>query len=173
MVFVHPGIVPEVAARPTWLKRVVTVRSAPRELADEAQSVLLLNLVQARSGPRRVSLRANKVVVVSVKGAESFRIHLGLLLAELICIPAFVIEVSRALGGNTLSWAYVFEWPVLGVYAVYMWRKMLREVRAEREDAPSPVLPLQPDDPKLEAWNAYLAKLHESEQVKGSKGVND
>jgi hypothetical protein len=97
MVFVHPGIVPEVAARPTWLKRVVTVRSAPRELADEAQSVLLLNLVQARSGPRRVSLRANKVVVVSVKGAESFRIHLGLLLAELICIPAFVIEVSRAL----------------------------------------------------------------------------
>ena len=47
----------------------------------------------------------------------TFKINLGLFLAELICIPAFVFELDRALGGNTLSWAYVFEWPLLGGYA--------------------------------------------------------
>ena len=34
----------------------------------------------------------------------------------LIVVPAFLAlclwQVSRALGGNSLSWAYVFEWPI-------------------------------------------------------------
>jgi hypothetical protein len=116
----------------------------------------------------RASLLANKVVVVSARGAETFRIHLGLFLAELICISAFIIEVTRALDGNTLSWAYVVEWPVLGVYAVYMWRKMLREARAEHDDTSPPVVEQQSDDPQLQTWNDYLAKLHASDQVKES-----
>lgn len=88
------------------------------------------------------------------------KIHLGLLLAELICIPAFVIETTRALGGNTLSWAYVFEWPILGTYAVYMWRKLLQDGRGDRAETQ----PTNPDesknDPKLQAWNDYLAEVH-------------
>ena len=59
------------------------------------------------------------------------RIHLGLAIALLICVPLFVVELSRALGGNTLSWAYVFEWPLLAVYAVYMWRQLLRQERGD------------------------------------------
>ena len=57
------------------------------------------------------------------------RINLGLVLAELICLPAFVFEITRALDGNTLSWAYVFEWPLLGGYAVYMWHKLRQDER--------------------------------------------
>ena len=93
---------------------------------------------------------------------KTFRIHIGLFLAELICIPAFFFEISRALGGNTLSWAYVIEWPLLGGYAVYMWRKMLREEKGL--DVPRVVDTSQEDDPELKAWNDYLATVHKSAQ---------
>ena len=92
---------------------------------------------------------------------KTFRIHLGLFLAELICVPAFVFEVTRALDGNTLSWAYVFEWPLLGLYAVYMWHKLLQD---ERGDGARSAAVFDDDDPELDAWNAYLASVHHSDQ---------
>jgi hypothetical protein len=91
-----------------------------------------------------------------------FRIHLGLVLAELICIPAFVIEIMRALGGNELSWAYVFEWPLFAVYAVYMWSKMLRQERGQEK--PKRRRPPDEEDPRLAEWNAYLASVHQINQ---------
>ena len=97
---------------------------------------------------------------------DAFRIHLGLFLAELLCIPAFVFELKRALGGNTLSWAYVLEWPILGLYAIYMWRKLLGEVHREQRgelrdvDVAHATRVEEEDDPQLKAWNDYLATLH-------------
>ncbi len=95
---------------------------------------------------------------------NTFRIHVGLFLAELICIPAFLFEISRALAGNTLSWAYVVEWPILGVYAIYMWRRMLQEEKGTDKKsvkAQQRSLEVPPDaDPDLLAWNEYLAKMH-------------
>jgi hypothetical protein len=106
--------------------------------------------------------RGVKVTDVGTNNKDSFRIHLGLFLAELICIPAFIFELKRALGGNTLSWAYVVEWPLLGGYAIYMWRKLLHEARGE--DKPRPVVVQAEDDPQLNAWNDYLAALHSPPQ---------
>lgn len=102
--------------------------------------------------------RGVKVTDVGANNKDSFRIHLGLFLAELICIPAFLFELKRAIGGNTLSWAYVVEWPLLGSYAIYMWRKLLHEARGE--DKARPVAVQEEDDPQLQAWNEYLAQLH-------------
>ena len=55
----------------------------------------------------------------------------------LIVVPAFLAlclwQISRALSGNTLSWAYVFEWPLFAGYAVYMWWRFVHEAA---EDAP-------------------------------------
>jgi hypothetical protein len=99
---------------------------------------------------------------VSENQKNIFRIHLGLFLAELICIPAFIIEIFRALGGNELSWAYVFEWPLFAVYAVYMWRKMLRQERGE--EVPKRHSSSDKDDPRLAEWNAYLASVHQLDQ---------
>ena len=62
---------------------------------------------------------------------KPLRVHLALALAEAICASAFVIELTRAESGNTLSWAYVFEWPILGAYAIYVWRKLASRPRAE------------------------------------------
>ena len=84
-------------------------------------------------------------------------VHLGLALAELICISAFTIELLRALHGNTLSWAYVFEWPILGAYAVYMWRKLLDNDEA----VPTNAANAQAQSTALDAYNTYLAHVHE------------
>lgn len=92
------------------------------------------------------------------KQKTEIRIHCGLLLAEIICIPAFIFELSRAMGGNTLSWAYVFEWPILGTYAIYVWHKLLKEERGELESRP--VSHNNQHDQQLDEWNAYLAKVH-------------
>ncbi len=107
------------------------------------------------------------VVRVSSGKSEIRKIHLGLVLAELVCLSAFIIEISRALGGNDLSWAYVFEWPFFGAYALYMWRKLLASERSEQNDQRS--VAEVPDDPELIAWNAYLAQVHAAEYEKDSK----
>lgn len=82
-------------------------------------------------------------------------VFVGLFVAEAICASAFVIELSRALAGNSLSWAYVFEWPVLGGYAIYMSRELWRGER------PGSVSPVAPDDEALIQFNDYLAQVHQ------------
>lgn len=91
---------------------------------------------------------------------RTFKINFGLFLAELICLPAFLFELRRALGGNTLSWAYVFEWPLLGGYAVYMWKKLRQDERGERTRPP---VMFDEEDPALDAWNSYLASVHQND----------
>ena len=104
--------------------------------------------------------------------------HLSLLLVE----PAFAAltdwQVHRALGGNELSWAYVFEWPIFSVYAIVLWWRIVHgQAEApgvetgERGAAPggtasSPAVPAPADEPasrearELAAYNRYLAALH-------------
>jgi hypothetical protein len=49
----------------------------------------------------------------------------------LVVVPGFmalcVWQIYRALGGNELSWAYVFEWPFFAAYAIYMWWRFVHE----------------------------------------------
>ena len=58
---------------------------------------------------------------------RALRLHAVLL----VVVPAFtamcVWQITRALGGNELSWAYVFEWPIFAAYAVYMWWRLVHE----------------------------------------------
>jgi hypothetical protein len=96
-------------------------------------------------------------------------------------------QASRALSGNTLSYVYAFEWPLLAGVMVYMWWDMLHERpdrggrRQERvRDASTngaavgtngaatpevtPVVPKYRDneDEELAAYNRYLAELNAS-----------
>jgi hypothetical protein len=80
-------------------------------------------------------------------------------LAQLICVSAFVIELGRALRGNALSWAYVFEWPIFSGYAIYMWRKLLKQERSGDEGTSS--VQEEFDDPALERFNEYLRQVHD------------
>jgi hypothetical protein len=56
---------------------------------------------------------------------------MGMHVTLLIVLPVFAWltwwQLSRALGGNTLSWAYTFEWPLFAAYAVYVWWQLIHD----------------------------------------------
>ena len=95
------------------------------------------------------------------------------------------------MSGNSLSWAYAFEWPFFSGYAVYMWWKLVHEqpepapagagLRTvdDGSGAPEPAEGLRTDavrepaeglrtdaerreEEELAAYNRYLAELHTS-----------
>jgi hypothetical protein len=106
---------------------------------------------------------------------------IGLHALIIVIIPTFaalcIWQVRRALGGNDLSWAYVFEWPFFAGYAVYMWWRFVHE--PPLDTAPAPARPANdksgdarddkaasdPRDPsdseaaERAAYNNYLAEL--------------
>jgi hypothetical protein len=98
-------------------------------------------------------------------------------------------QLHRALGGNGLSWAYTFEWPLFSCFAVVFWAKTIKDefrikrdqaaglssaaaseagAGADLDDLPVPVRAVQvrtatgddDEDPELAAYNAYLARLN-------------
>lgn len=104
-------------------------------------------------------------------------------------------QFRRAEGGNALSWAYTFEWPIFAIFGVAFWVKTIRDefkppAEADAGEAADVELPggaavaprprtapgtgaegagtgdgEEADDPELAAYNAYLARLND--QVKG------
>jgi hypothetical protein len=97
-------------------------------------------------------------------------------------------QLHRAESGNSLSWAYTFEWPLFAIFAVVFWVKTIRdEVHPPVQTKPGtdalvfpggiPVLPpgaprtvggdekSAEDDEELAPYNAYLARL--TEEVMG------
>jgi hypothetical protein len=36
-------------------------------------------------------------------------------------------QFRRAMAGNTLSWAYTFEWPIFAIFGVVFWTKTVRD----------------------------------------------
>ena len=111
---------------------------------------------------------------------QNLRLHITIA----ILVPGFLAlgwwQLTRAISGNDLSWAYVFEWPLFAGYAVYMWWKLTHE-EAPPEKAAGPALPgsaespgvagLEPEpeseqDKELAAYNDYLAALHVSGKPK-------
>ncbi len=99
------------------------------------------------------------------RGTEALRLHVTLLVGLALCGFAFWFELRRAEGGNELSWAYVFEWPLLGAFAVYMWWKFLHPDRdAARQAARARRHPAKPVvEPQYEgmlaAWEEHQRDL--------------
>jgi hypothetical protein len=56
---------------------------------------------------------------------------IGMHVTLLVILPTFAWltwwQLGRALGGNTLSWAYTFEWPLFAGYAVYVWWQLIHD----------------------------------------------
>jgi DNA-binding transcriptional regulator of glucitol operon len=63
-------------------------------------------------------------------------LHVALVVFIPGCVALTWWQVSRALGGNTLSWVYTFEWPLFGAYATYMWWKLVHDEPAPDSSAP-------------------------------------
>jgi hypothetical protein len=102
----------------------------------------------------------------------------------LIVVPGFMAlciwQLYRALGGNELSWAYVFEWPFFAAYAVYMWWRFVHEApdasaapaaAAAAAAAAVPVAPVPSASPTAAAPEAEPAptSAEDSEDSKDSE----
>lgn len=92
-------------------------------------------------------------------------------------------QLHRAESGNSLSWAYTFEWPLFAIFAVVFWVKTIRDevyppAQAKPGDAFAlpggiPVPPQAADgdeqpaanDEELAPYNAYLTRL--TKEVRG------
>jgi hypothetical protein len=82
-------------------------------------------------------------------------------------------QLHRAESGNSLSWAYTFEWPLFAIFAVYFWVKTIRDEadlagRAEPSDVfalPGGGAEAAGEREELAPDNAYLARL--SKEVSG------
>ncbi|MDQ2758153.1 MAG: hypothetical protein M3Y71_16630 [Actinomycetota bacterium] len=103
------------------------------------------------------------------------RLNAAALLGVPMCLAAGGFELSRALGGNGLSWVYAVEWPFVAVYLLVIRRQLVREHRG----FPAPAGRLRTgtasrrgtdparDDPGLLAWQDYVARLHASQPPGG------
>ncbi len=99
-----------------------------------------------------------------MSGSDALKVHLTFGFGVVLCALACWFELKRALSGNALSWAYVFEWPLLACFAVYMWSHMLSghgetSARAEEE------VPQVSEEYQgmLTAWQAHQARLAASQ----------
>jgi hypothetical protein len=66
---------------------------------------------------------------------QGFFLHFVVLFVCTGCSLATWWQLSRALSGNGLSWAYTFEWPCFGIYAIGLWWRLLHEKAAEAAQA--------------------------------------
>lgn len=99
-----------------------------------------------------------KEVTSRLTSASAIKTHLTLVVGLALCAVAFWFELSRAEGGNELSWAYVFEWPLLALFAIYMWWKILHPGFTIRRPREKPGV--APEYQRmLEAWEGEVRKL--------------
>jgi hypothetical protein len=107
--------------------------------------------------------------------------HVTLLILVPTCFALCDWQVHRALSGNTLSWAYVFEWPFFACYGTYVWWKLVHDqigqpdsggTRASTEADPTTAqgdrTPSEgsDEDREMAEYNRYLAKLNASGRPK-------
>jgi hypothetical protein len=59
---------------------------------------------------------------------QAIALHVGALVIIAIMLGLGWWQVQRALGGNTRSWAYAFQWPAFAAYAGYMWWKLVHDL---------------------------------------------
>lgn len=103
---------------------------------------------------------------MSAKHERILGIHVALIGTQVFCWSGFAFELDRAVSGNTLSWAYVFEWPIFSGYAIYMWRRLLREEIGKNDPSPRDPNPA-PADLSLDRYNEYLREVHDREGGRG------
>ena len=104
---------------------------------------------------------ATREVRERLRGSAAVKAHVTLALGVALCAVAFWFELGRALGGNALSWAYVFEWPLLAVFAVYMWWKVIHPGAAVKSARPRAQKPAVAPEfaGMLAAWQQHHTEL--------------
>ena len=106
---------------------------------------------------------------------DVWTLHIPLILVLALCVSATVIEFRRATDGVWRAWIYLFEWPLIAAFAIWMWVRFRREAgggfarrwrerveraaQAEADEVEPPPAPPAPADPELQAWRDYQRGL--------------
>jgi len=114
---------------------------------------------------------------------DIWQLHIPLVVVLLVCAALTVIEARRATEGVWRAWWYMFEWPVFGLFAIWVWhryrtegnvaRSMVQRWRDRVEEyeaeapPPEPAASPIPDDPELLAWQEYADDLKRREPPGG------
>ena len=121
---------------------------------------------------------------------DVWQLHVPLVLVLSLCTVATIIEAQRASEGVWRAWAYMVEWPLIGLFTIWIWhryrtegsvtkglidrwRERVTRLGAEADGgaegaavakAPA-VQEEQPatDDPELDAWTSYVEDLRRRE----------
>ena len=120
---------------------------------------------------------------MSRRWKDILTLHLPLVLVLALCTYATINQFGRAQEGVQRSWAYTFQWPIIGLFAIVIWnryrkhgnltrwftdryRSRVEAYRAEAE-AEAEETVQAPPDPDAEAWDAYVADLRRREAEHG------
>lgn len=105
-----------------------------------------------------------------VTGGSAVRTHLTLLVGLALCGVAFWFELRRAEGGNALSWAYVFEWPLLAIFAIYMWWKLLHPGFTFKQRHAKPAIAPEYEG-MLVAWQNEQRKIEATRRAEEAQAI--
>jgi hypothetical protein len=106
---------------------------------------------------------------------DLWQLHIPLVIVLAVCAALTVIEARRATEGVWRAWWYMIEWPLFGLFAIWVWyryrhegsvtkgmvqrwRNRVEALNAEADRAAEPP-PIPIDDPDLQAWTDYRDDL--------------
>ena len=58
---------------------------------------------------------------------DFWQLHVPLVVVLALCTFITIIEVRRASEGVWRAWAYMFEWPLIGLFTVWIWHRYRTE----------------------------------------------
>jgi hypothetical protein len=117
---------------------------------------------------------------MSRRWKDILTLHLPLVIVLAFCTYATINQYGRAQAGVERSWAYTFQWPIIGLFAIVVWnryrthgnltrwftdryRARVAAYRAEAEEAEQVQAAEALADPDAQAWAAYQEDLRRSE----------
>jgi hypothetical protein len=118
---------------------------------------------------------------------DFWTLHVPLVIVLGICTYATINQYQRAMQGVDRSWVYMVEWPLIGLFAIFVWNRYRKhgsfsnwlgryyrdraarfEAEAHAKEA-AEVAELE-QDPETKAWQAYVAELHREDPPGGPPG---
>lgn len=111
---------------------------------------------------------------------DFWQLHVPLVVVLALCTFATIVEYNRAQEGVDRAWAYTFQWPIIGLFAIVIWnryrkhgsitrwftdryRNRIAVFAAEAEAAEAAKEP-EPVDPDEQAWAEYVADLRRRDE---------
>ena len=58
---------------------------------------------------------------------DFWQLHVPLVLVLSLCTVITIIEARRAAEGVWRAWAYMFEWPLIGLFTIWIWHRYRTE----------------------------------------------